>query len=243
LRYPRHPGAVSSVGRAPARQAGGHWFEPSTAHHRKAPLRRGFSWLAIGSRSAYWLQNGRCWPPGPPEPARPAVPPFEIPPWPEEEREPAADLRVAPEPLMLARLALGSGDPGVAVEVKRPSAPLRIDPARIARRITPRRVAGDVEAPLSPLDVEDAPAPDRGRDSWRGSAVRRQLDKACVWCGVCGADCCPGGNPERGNADGCDNQQFRQGLHFARSVAPEALILQPSDAAFSYALREATRPF
>ena len=25
-------GAVSSVGRAPARQAGGHWFEPSTAH-------------------------------------------------------------------------------------------------------------------------------------------------------------------------------------------------------------------
>src|SRR5437763_6639007 len=24
--------AVSSVGRAPARQAGGHWFEPSTAH-------------------------------------------------------------------------------------------------------------------------------------------------------------------------------------------------------------------
>ena len=28
-------GAVSSVGRAPARQAGGHWFEPSTAHKRK----------------------------------------------------------------------------------------------------------------------------------------------------------------------------------------------------------------
>src|SRR5204862_8160026 len=26
------PRAVSSVGRAPARQAGGHWFEPSTAH-------------------------------------------------------------------------------------------------------------------------------------------------------------------------------------------------------------------
>ena len=26
--------AVSSVGRAPARQAGGHWFEPSTAHSR-----------------------------------------------------------------------------------------------------------------------------------------------------------------------------------------------------------------
>jgi predicted acetyltransferase len=31
------PRAVSSVGRAPARQAGGHWFEPSTAHHLKAP--------------------------------------------------------------------------------------------------------------------------------------------------------------------------------------------------------------
>ena len=28
----RTPRAVSSVGRAPARQAGGHWFEPSTAH-------------------------------------------------------------------------------------------------------------------------------------------------------------------------------------------------------------------
>ena len=32
------PGAVSSVGRAPARQAGGHWFEPSTAHIVKALL-------------------------------------------------------------------------------------------------------------------------------------------------------------------------------------------------------------
>jgi hypothetical protein len=43
------PGAVSSVGRAPARQAGGHWFEPSTAHLTKAPLRRGF--LVFGARS------------------------------------------------------------------------------------------------------------------------------------------------------------------------------------------------
>ena len=34
-RYTSAPtGAVSSVGRAPARQAGGHWFEPSTAHSR-----------------------------------------------------------------------------------------------------------------------------------------------------------------------------------------------------------------
>jgi hypothetical protein len=35
LQSPRS-GAVSSVGRAPARQAGGHWFEPSTAHTRPA---------------------------------------------------------------------------------------------------------------------------------------------------------------------------------------------------------------
>ena len=28
--------AVSSVGRAPARQAGGHWFEPSTAHSARS---------------------------------------------------------------------------------------------------------------------------------------------------------------------------------------------------------------
>src|SRR5205085_660701 len=30
------PRAVSSVGRAPARQAGGRWFEPSTAHPRSS---------------------------------------------------------------------------------------------------------------------------------------------------------------------------------------------------------------
>jgi hypothetical protein len=42
LGYSRPARAVSSVGRAPARQAGGHWFEPSTAHLLKAPLRRGF---------------------------------------------------------------------------------------------------------------------------------------------------------------------------------------------------------
>ena len=34
--------AVSSVGRAPARQAGGHWFEPSTAHRLGIPLARRF---------------------------------------------------------------------------------------------------------------------------------------------------------------------------------------------------------
>src|SRR5438876_12389963 len=31
-RYDMRPRAVSSVGRASARQAEGHWFEPSTAH-------------------------------------------------------------------------------------------------------------------------------------------------------------------------------------------------------------------
>src|SRR5581483_5452445 len=35
-------GAVSSVGRAPARQAGGHWFEPSTAHFWNPPETAGF---------------------------------------------------------------------------------------------------------------------------------------------------------------------------------------------------------
>jgi murein DD-endopeptidase MepM/ murein hydrolase activator NlpD len=42
LGYTRTPRAVSSVGRAPARQAGGHWFEPSTAHltwHRAGRMR------------------------------------------------------------------------------------------------------------------------------------------------------------------------------------------------------------
>ena len=40
-RYTRRLGALSSVGRAPARQAGGHWFEPSSAH-RKPRRKRGF---------------------------------------------------------------------------------------------------------------------------------------------------------------------------------------------------------
>ncbi len=52
------PGAVSSVGRAPARQAGGHWFEPSTAHSRNlAPgvgLRRG----GIGAPSTFMAGEG-----------------------------------------------------------------------------------------------------------------------------------------------------------------------------------------
>src|SRR6185503_8892557 len=36
------PRAISSAGRAPARQAGGHWFEPSIAH-RKARIAGLFS--------------------------------------------------------------------------------------------------------------------------------------------------------------------------------------------------------
>ena len=38
----RARGAISSVGRAPARQAGGHWFEPSIAHSGKGPQERAF---------------------------------------------------------------------------------------------------------------------------------------------------------------------------------------------------------
>jgi hypothetical protein len=56
--------AVSSVGRAPARQAGGHWFEPSTAHLTKAPLRRGFRFpvsrrgrAPVGQMATDWQQS------------------------------------------------------------------------------------------------------------------------------------------------------------------------------------------
>ena len=54
------PGAVSSVGRAPARQAGGHWFEPSTAHLTKAPLRRGFFVPGSDVRAACGYENAVC---------------------------------------------------------------------------------------------------------------------------------------------------------------------------------------
>jgi hypothetical protein len=36
------PRAISSAGRAPPRQGGGHWFEPSIAHREKALLMAGF---------------------------------------------------------------------------------------------------------------------------------------------------------------------------------------------------------
>ena len=44
-------GAVSSVGRAPARQAGGHWFEPSTAHPQSLGAKR---------LRAFFLPEPRC---------------------------------------------------------------------------------------------------------------------------------------------------------------------------------------
>ena len=44
------PRAVSSVGRAPARQAGGHWFEPSTAHSDKSPVNGRCPFAALAAR-------------------------------------------------------------------------------------------------------------------------------------------------------------------------------------------------
>src|SRR6187397_104852 len=51
-------GAVSSVGRAPARQAGGHWFEPSTAHEG-SPANAGFSYSRGRTRRQSCSQNAR----------------------------------------------------------------------------------------------------------------------------------------------------------------------------------------
>jgi hypothetical protein len=45
---PEFSRAVSSVGRAPARQAGGHWFEPSTAHTER-PATRAFLFSVLAS--------------------------------------------------------------------------------------------------------------------------------------------------------------------------------------------------
>src|SRR5207253_4172500 len=64
------PRAVSSVGRAPARQAGGHWFEPSTAHSpEEARFRTGGGVAATegpGASSAGIRreppEHGRHWP-------------------------------------------------------------------------------------------------------------------------------------------------------------------------------------
>jgi hypothetical protein len=48
----RSPRAISSAGRAPPRQGGGHWFEPSIAHSSKAPSQRGFRHSQSPSRVA-----------------------------------------------------------------------------------------------------------------------------------------------------------------------------------------------
>jgi hypothetical protein len=45
-------GAVSSAGRAPALQAGGHWFEPSTAHGGIAWSYRAFLLSKVARRNA-----------------------------------------------------------------------------------------------------------------------------------------------------------------------------------------------
>ena len=56
--------AVSSVGRAPARQAGGHWFEPSTAHHTKPLQTRRFcrsrDHRARRAETSSWARNGQA---------------------------------------------------------------------------------------------------------------------------------------------------------------------------------------
>jgi hypothetical protein len=44
-----------------SRQAGGHWFEPSTAHQTKAPQSRGFFFVSCAVSGRPWLQNRRSW--------------------------------------------------------------------------------------------------------------------------------------------------------------------------------------
>src|SRR5436190_16913526 len=51
--------AVSSVGRAPARQAGGHWFEPSTAHSRK-PRKAGLFFSPIAGTRRSGRRGGKA---------------------------------------------------------------------------------------------------------------------------------------------------------------------------------------
>ena len=50
--------SLSSVGRAPALQAGGHWFEPSSDHHFKNFILRQNLYLSMGAQLS-WLER---WP-------------------------------------------------------------------------------------------------------------------------------------------------------------------------------------
>ena len=50
---PADPRAISSAGRAPPRQGGGHWFEPSIAHRQK-PRSAGLLWF----RRVRWSRRG-----------------------------------------------------------------------------------------------------------------------------------------------------------------------------------------
>src|SRR3954463_4789022 len=53
--------AISSAGRAPPRQGGGHWFEPSIAHLRNPRIRGGFVISGSGLPSI-WPSKSRIRP-------------------------------------------------------------------------------------------------------------------------------------------------------------------------------------
>src|SRR6516225_3808115 len=55
--YASRPRAISSAGRAPSRQGGGHWFEPSIAHHGNAREIGRFS-LSEASVVLTWYLRG-----------------------------------------------------------------------------------------------------------------------------------------------------------------------------------------
>src|SRR5436853_6118249 len=55
------PRAVSSVGRAPARQAGGHWFEPSTAHPKDVPMAPQFRFAGPADAAAVAALHADSW--------------------------------------------------------------------------------------------------------------------------------------------------------------------------------------
>src|SRR5271166_4062909 len=55
------PRAISSAGRAPPRQGGGHWFEPSIAHEAKKPAPAGFLLVWTTSSLALRLCLAHTW--------------------------------------------------------------------------------------------------------------------------------------------------------------------------------------